>query len=129
MDRQTIQLNYESVIREADRLEAIGRELDQLQKVAYLEAITELGNAWDGSVSDAFLRKANELKNRIGTTAFDLMTIGAETRRKAKRIRDAELAALDVAQNRTYGGTGGGHGGAFSGGGGGGFGGGSAGGR
>ena len=125
MDKQTIQLNYESVIREADRLEAIGRELDQMQREAYLEALSELGNAWDGSVSDAFLRKAHELQYRMRTTSVDLITIGAETRRKAKRIRDAELAALDVAQNRTYGGTGG----AFSGGGGGGFGGGSAGGR
>ena len=102
MSKKTIKLNYEKAIRQAERLETMGNEMSSMANDEYENTLNGIAAAWNGDNSAAYLEKARQLKDKIITTAKNLQLIADEIRRKAKRIFDAEMAALELAESRTY---------------------------
>jgi uncharacterized protein YukE len=61
-----------------------------------------LSASWKGDNAKAYIGKGSRLQENIRGTAGELRSIAAEIRTIAKRIYDAEMAALAIAENRTY---------------------------
>lgn len=126
--KYTIRLNYSRAKGQADRLDEIASQIESMADNEYEDTLNGIAGAWKGDNSNEYLRKARELKNRINDTAGHLHSIAEEIRRKAYRIYQAEMRALEIANQRSYS-SGSGTGGGFTSGGGGGGGAGSGGGR
>lgn len=127
MSKYTIRLNYNRATGQADRLDTIADQIRNMAQKEYEDTLNGIANAWKGENANEYLRKARTLRDSIEATADDLGDIADEIRRKAYRIYQAEMAALEIATTRSYSG-GSGEGGGFStgggnggGGGGGGF--------
>ncbi len=114
MSRREIKLNYEKAIRQAERLETIGREVNNMANNDYENTLNGIAASWTGENSAAYLNKAKQLKEKMITTGKNLLLVAEEIRRKARRIFDAEMAALELAESRTYAGGGSGGGGGSS---------------
>ncbi|MBR3525129.1 MAG: hypothetical protein IKO11_04715 [Lachnospiraceae bacterium] len=106
MGKREIKLNYDKAIRQAERLETIGKEVDTMAQNDYDNTLNGIAGAWSGENAAAYLERAGQLKEKMITTAKNILLVADEIRRKAKRIFDAEMAALEIAESRTYAGGG-----------------------
>ena len=63
-------------------------------------------SAWNqlADICQKYLAKGNSLKDKIINSAKELDEVAESIRRSAKRVRDADMQALQAAQQRDYGG-------------------------
>ena len=57
---------------------------------------------WKGQNASAYLNKGGKLQGNINETSIELHGIASDIRVIAKRVYRAEMAALAIAQKRTY---------------------------
>ena len=76
----------------ADRLEQLENKTEN--------SMQTLSAAWKGQNATAFLRKEDTLKKEVRKTAAEIHSIADDIRRIARRIYEAEMAALRIAQQR-----------------------------
>ena len=97
-----ITMNFRSAIRQADRLESVAEQMNSMAQQRFSASIQELSVGWKGENANAYLRKCESLKQKIGETAKQLRGVAADIRSIAQRTYDAEMAALRIAQERNY---------------------------
>ena len=100
MSEQSIRLNYQRAIVQADKLTEIGRSIKYMADRDYEDAINGISSAWKGENANTYISKARALQGKIKATGQSLINTADEMRRKAQIIRDAELDALRIAQER-----------------------------
>ncbi|MCI8515291.1 MAG: hypothetical protein HFG75_00155 [Hungatella sp.] len=102
MTKTEILFNYKQAIRQAEKLESIGRKLEQLAKDRLADTIGQLKSVWQSDSSPEYYSKAGKVQEEIGTTAASVKKIAQAIRTTAEAVKEAELRALEIAESRTY---------------------------
>ena len=102
LSRTTITFNFQKARQQADRLEEIASQLTRLTATEYAGAMQNIAANWKGENASAYLEKGARLQGDMEETAKSLHNVASEIRVVAKRIYDAEMAALAIAEARNY---------------------------
>lgn len=95
-----ITMNYTQAKACASELED---EADKLKKLAdreFASSIAELQTAWKGENAELYVKKCEQLKEEMLSTAKALTTIASGIRSNAKAIYDAEMENLRLMQKK-----------------------------
>ncbi len=102
LSRSTIHFNFQKARQQADRLDEIAQQLTRLTTTEYANAMQNVAANWKGENASAYLSKGSRLQGDMEDTAKSLHHVASEIRAVAKRIYDAEMAALAIAEARKY---------------------------
>ncbi|WP_407385740.1 hypothetical protein [Ruminococcus sp.] len=104
MNEYQIYCNYVNANIKAEQLEVIAATM--LRSAQGDEALCQgyLANGWQGDAMNLFRGKCSEVTSQRNRTAQELKRIAQTIRRVAERNYKAEMKALEIARNRTYGG-------------------------
>jgi uncharacterized protein YukE len=100
--RSSIEFNYRNAMAKADKLDEIASNLGNLSNNKLQGTLQNLSASWKGDNAKAYINKGSVLKENIKGTSSELHSIAEEIRVKAKRIYNAEMAALAIAEGRNY---------------------------
>ena len=95
-----INLDYAKAMRQAEQLEAVAHDLDSLANNDFQGCLHNVSANWKGESAQAYVRKGNKLKGDINTSANQLRQIASTIRRIAKRTRQADINARNIALSR-----------------------------
>lgn len=101
-----ISLDFKQSIKRAEELENVASDMRKLANDELGNTLNELSAAWRGEAAGSFMNKGAILQEKINKSASNLQNIAATIRSVAKRTYDAEMRALQIARERTYGGGG-----------------------
>ncbi|WP_294499200.1 WXG100 family type VII secretion target [uncultured Gemmiger sp.] len=93
-----IYFDFQNALSQAEKLEDLADEIDRKVADQMEESAQQLHSAWTGDSANRYIGKENELWDKVKQSARDLRNIAEEIRRIAKRVHDAEMAALRIAQ-------------------------------
>ena len=98
--RYQIQFDYQNAISQASKLDHLADRIER-QVVRRMEDVAQdLHAAWKSESASQYIQKEQALSDRIRDTARELRDTGEDIRRVAKRMYDAEMHALRIAQER-----------------------------
>lgn len=100
--RATIEFNFSQANRQAQQLDELAKRLKNISDRDLQNVMQEVSSCWQSENASAYLNKGNALQGKMNTTATNLSAIASEIRRVAKNIYDAEMAALQIAEQRAY---------------------------
>ncbi len=100
--REKIEFDFRQAMRQADRIEEIADKLNRLSSSKLESSLQNLSVSWKGENASAYLAKGERLQGKMGQTAKGLQAAASDIRTVAKRLYDAEMAALAIASARTY---------------------------
>lgn len=95
-----IYFNYEKAIGQAARLEDIAKRLTNAADVTMEGILSDIHNAWKSDSTTAYLKKGEKVEQDMRTTAKNLQNIASAIQTIAVRIRNAELEAWRIANER-----------------------------
>ncbi|MBE5881918.1 MAG: hypothetical protein E7289_06410 [Lachnospiraceae bacterium] len=100
--RSTIEFNFTKAKQQADKLDAIANDLSRMSSSDFAGIMQNVSANWKGENASAYLAKGSTLQGKMDVTAKSLRGVAADIRAAAKRIYDAEMLALSIAESRTY---------------------------
>lgn len=100
--RQSIEFDFQQARSQADRLDSIADHLGSLAKDKLGNSMQMLAQNWKGENANAYLSKGNAMQGSISSSASELHGIASDIRTIAQNIYNAEMAALEIAEQRTY---------------------------
>lgn len=96
--KAAIQIEFSQVTAQARKLEDCADELQDVRR--QLDRLMEdLRGGWAGESAELYLQKCSELSGKLYTSRKNLDKVADVIHRSAKAYRDAELAAIQLAQN------------------------------
>ena len=101
MSSSQIEINFQAAQMQAKKLEDIADDMKRLADQQLANTIQEMSACWKGEAATAYFGKADKVKQDIAATAKTLHTIAASIREEAKRIYDAEMKAVALAQSNS----------------------------
>lgn len=94
----TIQFDYNHAISQAKELERLADRIES-NVVKKMDGVADdLNAAWKGESAGNYIRKEQQLRDQIKQTARELRDTAADIRRVAKRLYNAEMEAIRIAQ-------------------------------
>lgn len=100
--RATIEFNFKTALKQADKIDEIANNLSMLSRTDFGNALQNLSAGWKGENASMYLSKGSTLQGKMNGTSGSLRAVATDIRTIAKRIYDAEMAALRIAEGRTY---------------------------
>ena len=100
--QKEIDIDFQMAMNEAGRLKEIAEGMGNLAKRDMADNLQSISMNWKGENASVYLRKGQELSDRIGDTASDLNDVAVLIENTARRIYEAEMRALDIANKRSY---------------------------
>lgn len=100
--RASIEFNFRKAVSQADRLDQTADRLNRLANNQFGNTLQGLAASWKGENASMYLDKGDRLQGQMDGTAKELHRIASDIRRIAKRMYDAEMEALRIAQKRDY---------------------------
>lgn len=100
--REKIEFDFRQAMRQADRIEEIAEKLTRLSGSKLESSLQNLSVSWKGENASAYLAKGSRLQKEMNQTAKGLQSAASDIRTVAKRLYDAEMAALAIASARMY---------------------------
>lgn len=101
MDKITIQLNYARAINQAKKLDDLAAQLRRIASSDLQSAMNNLSNNWNGESASAFLKKAQKANEDLLKNAKLLTSTASAIRKSAENIRNSELKALDIINQKS----------------------------
>lgn len=101
MSLSTIEINFQAAQMQAKKLEDIADDMKRLANQQLANTIQEMSTCWKGEAAASYFSKADKVKQDIAATAKKLYIIADSIREEAKRIYDAEMKAVALAQSNT----------------------------
>ena len=98
--RYEIRLNFRQAMTQADRLDEVARQLENLSDRDMESSLRTLSSSWKGENASAFLQTGDILKGNIRNTAGAVRGTAGDIRTIARRIYQAEMDALRIASTR-----------------------------
>lgn len=99
--RKTILVEFRQVQEQTNALEECVMELNSIGK--QLQDLTAgLRGQWQGESADLYCQKCEALEGKLNRSAENLGKTSDAIKRAAKRYRDAELRAVELAEKRSY---------------------------
>lgn len=102
MGEYTIEMNFRRARKQAEELKEIAQSLRCLAEREVEESLESLSGGWSGAGADSYLTKARGLQKEIQSTAVDIQKTADSLLQAARRIYDAEMAALERAREREW---------------------------
>lgn len=102
MTRQLIEITFGNAIAQANQLETCADEMVALSNRRMAEIKNNILAAWQGESAMAYTEKMDLTGEGILATANKLYQIARTLRETARQFREAELRAIEIAQQRTY---------------------------
>ena len=96
---RTIQIEFQQVVQQTNRLEDCANDLRRVQKMLD-DLVDDLSSGWAGESAQAYFQKCRELHSKLGKSAQNLNTTANVIERSARAYRDAELRAIQLAQKK-----------------------------
>lgn len=106
----SIQMDFSEAKRQANSLDEIAQNLRLIANGTMQESMTHIASNWRGENSKKFIQKQQTVTENIKRRADELERIAEQIRLAAKRIYEAEMDALQVVNNNSFGGGDGGGG-------------------
>lgn len=100
--RASIEFDFHKAIAQADRLDAVADQLRTLSDSKFGNSMQHLSSNWKGENASIYLAKGGKLQEQMDGTSRELHSIASDIRAVAKRLYDAEMAALRIAEQREY---------------------------
>lgn len=100
--RQTIEFNFRKALGQADKIDTIANNLSKLSGTEFGGTLQNLSVNWKGENASIYLSKGSSLQEKVNGTASELHSVASDIRTIAKRLYDAEMAALSMAAERIY---------------------------
>lgn len=102
MSRKSIAVNFQAAMDSAKELDGIADELERALKHGYADSMAQLSRDWTGDNAVFFQNKGAKLTEQIENSISRIRKAADEVRRAARLIYQAELAALNIATERTF---------------------------
>ena len=99
--RATIEFDFRKALGQADKIEAIADRLGKLSEREFGDIMQNLSVSWKGDNASQYLSKGSLLQEKMNGTVKELYSVATDIREIAKRIYEAEMAALAIATDRT----------------------------
>lgn len=96
--RESIEFDFRRAMQEASEIDEIADRLAKLSKEKFEYTMQNLAVGWKGENASFYLRKGETLQGKMTRSANELRSIAATIRMVARRLYDAEMAALAIAQ-------------------------------
>lgn len=98
MELWEINVNFEQLQAQAQRLEDIAADMKRLAGQQLERTIQEMAGCWKGETASAYFGKAEAVKQDIARTAASLNEAAEDIRAQARRLYNAEQQAVNLAQ-------------------------------
>ncbi len=95
-----IYFNYNKAIGQATELEGISKRLKNAANDTMEDILNDVHVAWKSDSTSQYIKKGQKVEGDICTTANNLINIARTIRTIARRVRDAELEAWRIANER-----------------------------
>lgn len=96
-----IYFNYDRAIEQAKKLEGISGQLKKAADNTMEGILNDVHGAWKSDSAPQYIKKGQKVEGDMRATAGNLANIASTIRTIAQRIRDAELVAWRIANERT----------------------------
>ena len=96
-----IYFNYNQAIEQAKQLDEVAEQLTNAANRDMEDLLNDVSRAWKSDSAPQFLKKGQKVEGDMRTTARNLKNIASAIRTIAKRIREAELTAWRIANERS----------------------------
>ena len=93
-----IYMDFQKAMELANRLRSMAAKINSLADENLQGSLTRIRTNWTGENAEAFLAKGDIVKNKVSATAKDILKTADAIAKIAERTRDAELAAITIAQ-------------------------------
>lgn len=100
--KASIEFDFQQAKRQADALDQLANRLSQLSGRDFAEAMQDISTSWQGQNARLYLSKGSKLQGKMNESVKALHTVANNIRTVAKRMHDAEMNALRIAESRTY---------------------------
>lgn len=100
--KESIEFDFRKAKNQAKQLDEVADRLSQLSDRKFANAMQRLAANWKGENASLYLEKGGRLQEQMDGTVRELHSIASDIRRIAKRLYDAEMAAISLAQKRDY---------------------------
>lgn len=100
MSLTNIEIDFQNAQAQAKRLEDVADNMKHLADQQIADTIREMSSCWKGETAAAYFGKAEKVKQDIADTAKALYAVASSIREQAKRIYDAEMRAISLAQSK-----------------------------
>lgn len=97
-----ITMDFNNANTQADNLDAVAKDIDNMIKNEFDPCMTDIGKNWTGDNAEAYIAKGYKLKSQIEKSAANLRKTANTIRNIARNTYNAEKAAYELAQARTY---------------------------
>ncbi|MBQ0028685.1 MAG: hypothetical protein KBS96_08810 [Lachnospiraceae bacterium] len=98
--RASIEMDFNLAKNQAARLEELADRLRGLSDNRFGGTLNNISSNWKGENASAYLSKGSKLQNKMDRSSSELYQIASDIRLMAKRIYDAEMANLLIAETR-----------------------------
>lgn len=100
--RASIEFDFHKAEAQADKLDTVADQLTRLSDHKFGNAMQHLSSNWKGENASLYLDKGGRLQEQMDGTAKELHSIASDIRTIARRIYEAEMRALRIAEQREY---------------------------
>ncbi len=91
-----IRMDFNKANRQAAELDDLAEKIKRIGTNKLGDALNEVRASWTGENASMFIQKGNLVGNQLVNHSKNLRNTAATIRRIAKRIYDAEMAALEA---------------------------------
>jgi len=98
--RRTIEFDFRLAKQKANELDEIAENLQNLSNHKFNNTMQNLSAGWKGESASLYLNKGQILQKDIIKTSKNLREVASTIRAVAKRIYEAEMEALRIAEER-----------------------------
>ena len=102
LTKATIMFNFRRALQQADELDEIANSLSRLAKSDFESTMQNISINWKGENARGYLAKGEKLQGNMCFSANSLHSIASDIRNVARRIYNAEMKALAIAEARNY---------------------------
>lgn len=98
--RASIEMDFRQAMAQADKVDDVANTLSGVSGKQLGGTLHDLAAGWKGENANAYLAKGARLQNKINDSSGELHEIASMIRRIARRIYEAEMANLRIAEQR-----------------------------
>ena len=95
-----IYFNYDKAISQANQLDNVAKKLKNAANNNMETILNDVSRAWKSDSAPQYVKKGQKVGNDMNTSAKNLNQIASTIRSIAKTVRDAELEAWRIANER-----------------------------
>lgn len=100
--RESIEFDFKKAKEQAEKLDEVAERLNRLSNKSFSATMQQLSSVWKGENATLYLDKGDSLQEKMNATARELQNIASDIRAVARRMYEAEMNALRIAQEREY---------------------------